>query len=690
MFTIQQVADALDRGKSAAKKRAAREHWPYTEEQTKGGKRRLYRPADLPDEVAQALRVKYAPPVVSTHPAQQDPSYKRGYGEVRHVTEAECKAAWAYWHGLKEHRKAAANARLFALREVLDLRDAGLPLMQARAQVGQARGVSVASLTRWQVMVGDAPRSEWLALLCDGYKKGVGRKPWAQCDEVVWTWFKDHWLSRAQPSWADAYRRVREMSEAQGWACPGLNTLKRRMKREVRYQERVVRREGPMAIRRLLPVQVRDALCFASGQAVNGDGVTFRGMWMRFEDGEYIKGGKAWVWQDLRTRRYLAWRLGKSENTDVFRLATYDLTAVCAPEEAWVDNTRAAANKTMTAGAKHRHRFKSDPNDGQGLLAMLGIELNWTSPNKETGNPGSKPIERSFGIGGIREMVLNNPRIIAAGSGRTRETAIDVALVREVMDEEVRRFNAQLGRRTQACHGVLSFDQAWEEGLKGYVPRVLTAEQRGLLLMSREVVKLPSDRGQMYLKAGRGPYGARNAYWTPGLADYDGERVVVLYDPEDLHKDVQVYTLEGDFICMAEHMAGAGFKSADMGRDWHRLLTREAKAIKQAAKAGEAMGAIERGELYVAAVGVGADAAAGAGAATGATETGGARVVQGYFQQTLGRRRKGRAKGAGGGAVVAFPEQAAAEVEAQAAARRALDAYTERLLEEKQALVGGV
>jgi len=661
------------------REKAIREKWEYRERAGRGGGRE-YSFNTLPDATQAALTKRDLVSVVSVHPAQKDPTYQRGYGEVRHVTEAECAEAWAYWARLKDTRKAVANERMFALREVLDLRAAGVPKMQARAQVGEMRGVSVATLTRWEAMVGDAPRSEWLALLVERKKGHSGRKPWAQCDDVVWTWFRDHWLSRAQPSWADAYRRIKEMAQAQGWACPGLNTLKRRIRKEIPYREQVMRREGPMAIRRLLPVQVRNALGFASGQAVNGDGVTFRGMWMRFEDGECIKGGKAWVWQDIRTRRYLAWRLGKSENTDVFRLATYDLTAVCAPEEAWVDNTRAAANKAMTAGAKHRHRFKSDPNDGQGLLAMLGIELNWTSPNKETGNPGSKPIERSFGIGGIREMVLNNPRIIAAGSGRTKETAIDVALVREVMDEEAARFNAQLGRRTQACNGVLSFDRAWEEGLKGYVPRVLTAEQRGLLLMSREVVKLPSDRGQIYLKAGRGPYGARNAYWTPGLADYEGERVVVLYDPEDLHKDVRVYTLDGDFICMAEHMPGTAFKSAGAGRDWHRLLTREAKAIKQAAKAGEAMDAIERGELYVAALDVGADAAdapAGAGAPTGATDARGARVVQGHFQTLPVRGRRGRAKGAaaGGGAVVAI----------DAERRRQVKAATERVFREKMA-----
>jgi len=676
------------------RKAADREQWEYRKKAK--GKGCEYSFTSLPEATQAALTKRHLVSVAPVHPAQQDPTYQRGYGEVRHVTEAERAEAWAYWARLKDTRKAVANERMFALREVLALRDAGVPKMQARAQVGRARGVSVATLTRWEDMVGDAPRSEWMALLVERKKGHSGRKPYAECDDVVWTWFRDHWLSRAQPSWADAYRRVREMADAQGWACPSLNTLKRRVRKEIPYQERVVRREGDAAIRRLLPVQVRDALDCASGEVVNGDGVTFDPMWIRFEDGERVKGGKAWFWQDIRSRRQLAYRLDKSENTDVFRLATYDLTAVCTPVEAVIDNTRAAANKTMTAGAAGRHRFKNDPKDGLGLLLMLGIEPRWTNPDKLTGNPGSKPIERAFGIGGIPKLVLNNPRIIAAGRGRTKETAIDVALVREVLDEEVARFNAQAGRRTQACRGELSFDQAWEEGLKGYVPRVLTAEQRRVLLMSREVVKLSSERGQVYLKAGRGPFG-RNAYWTEALAARMGERVVVLYDPEDLHRDVAVYTLEGDFICEAECVEAGGWKREATKRNHNKLLQRKSKAMKKAAETGEEMDAVERAELYVAALDVGRTdaevAAAGAGAATGATDAGGARVVQGHFQKAPGRARRGNARGAGragAGAVVAFPEgggrgQEAARAAADAERRRAMEAYTERVLEEKLA-----
>jgi len=692
MFDRTAIATALNIERRSVARRAVRENWPYTEVETRGGKRRLYRSADLPDDVALKLQRRYAP-IVSTHPAQQDPTYQRGYGEVRHVTEAERAEAWAYWARLKDTRKAVANERMFALREVLDLRAAGVGKMQARAQVGEMRGVSVATLTRWEAMVGDAPRSEWLALLVERKKGHSGRTPWAQCEDVVWRWYKSYYLSEARPTHAEAFRRATEMAHPQGWAIPSAHTLKRRMNKEVPRTSQILLREGPQAVRGMLPTQTRDVMCFAPGVAVNGDGLKLDRTWIRFKDGERLKSATVWNWQDIYSRKMLAWRIGKTESTDLFRLATYDLTAVCAPRQAWMDNTRAAANKTMTAGAKGRHRFKSDPEDGLGLLLMLGIEPEFTNPDKWTGNPGAKPIERAFGIGGIHEEFLKHPKIIAAGGGRTKETALDIDLVNEVFAEEVARFNARLGRKTQMCRGELSFDQAWAQGLEGHVPRVLTVEQRRLLLLSREVVTAHAKSGQVWIKAGRGPFG-RNGYWSEALAQYAGQKVVVLYDPENLSADAQVYTLAGDVICTAEHLPTQAFNNTHAGREHSKFRRRKARSLLDVADSEARMDALEMEALYGAAVDVGSaveavSATTGAGEASGATEAGGARVVQGHFQKTPGRARRRNAGGAPG-AVVAFPEgigrgQDAARAAADAERRRAMEEYTERVLAEKLA-----
>lgn len=67
-------------------------------------------------------------------------------------------------------------------------------------------------------------------------------------------------------------------------------------------------------------------------------------------DGE-IKRPKTWLWQDVRTRKVLAARTDKSENTDTIRLSLLDvISRYGLPKHLTIDNTRAAANKKMTAG----------------------------------------------------------------------------------------------------------------------------------------------------------------------------------------------------------------------------------------------------------------------------------------------------------------------------------------------------
>lgn len=461
----------------------------------------------------------------------------------------------------------------------------------ARLQREGVKGGSVRSLALWAAKVGDAPRQDWLALLLPDY---TGRTATAECAEPCWDWYKSHFLTRKKPTHASTYRRVQEIAKAQGWVIPSAKTLRRRLDQEVSALTRILMREGPEALARARPTRSRDPLVFTVGQAVNGDGLKFDKLWVRFPDGEIINTATAWFWQDVRTRKLLAWRLDRTENTDVFRLATYDLTAVCAPEKVYLDNTRVAANKLMTAGVKGRHRFKTEPEDGLGLLPMLGMEVHFTNPDKVTGNPGAKPIERAFGIGGIHDMVAKNPAL--AGKGFSKATAIDSALLAEIIGVEVKRFNAQTGRRNTECRGKLSLDDVWRAGIAETAPGALTDSQRNMLLMSREVRKI-RETGIIELAAGRSRHG-KNSYYSDYASQYAGQKVSIHFDPENLGAGVHVYSLEGRYLFAAEHRASAAFNDTESGRNDQRWKTGANKATKKAAELAARRDAQECEKLY--------------------------------------------------------------------------------------------
>lgn len=572
--------------------RAEAAGWQSRPRRERGGGRE-YPLSSLPTATQAALLLRSG-----TTEAPAPASAARAHGAIRRVGAAEIAAAWERFEIAATTLRAEAERRVIALVAVLALIAQGMPVLRAREVVAAqmvaegVKGASPASLARWQAQVGAAPRSDWSALLLPAY---AGRTATAECDPNAWDFYKGHYLTRQAPSHESAYRRLGEVAVQHGWVFPSAKTLKRRLESEVSRIVIVLRRQGVEAAARLVPTLQRDALGFAAGEAVNGDGLKFDRLWVRFEDGEVLNTSTAWFWQCVRTRKVLAWRVAKTENTDVFRLATYDLTGICAPRYVFVDNTRVAANKVMTAGAAGRHRFRADPEDGLGLLLMLDMEPHFTNPDKETGNPGAKPIERAFGIGGLHSELATNPRLV--GRGYSAATAIPVEELRAVIAEEVARHNARSKRRTQACRGVLSFDQAWEEAVAQQAPRVLSERQRRLLLMSREVVTADSRTGTLTLRAGRGPQGA-NRYWCEALAEQAGRKVAVHFDPENLAADVHVYSLAGAYLLTAQRMASSAFNDTVTAREHAKFKERLVKARKKAADAETRMSDLERAALY--------------------------------------------------------------------------------------------
>jgi hypothetical protein len=516
-------------------------------------------------------------------------------GEVlNHDQVRDWEAELARFDRQPASMRAKAAKKNAACQAAALLFDAGKAknMTQAAELIARADGIAVSTLERWLSKVWHQPRQYWQVILLESRP---GRTVQAECDATAWDWYKGYFLTRDRPTHALTYRRLQRIAEKQvpAWVIPCARTLERRLDAEVSWFTQVLLRDGAEAMARLLPPMERDKTCFNAGEAVNGDGLKFDRLNVLFPDGEVLTTATAWFWQDINSGRILAWRAGKTENTDLFRLSVYDLTALCAPKYMWVDNTRVAANKLMTAGAEQRHRFKDDPEDGVGLLVQLGIRPFFTNPDQEMSNPGAKPIERAFGIGGLHEAVATHPRF--TNRGRSRATAIPFAEFCEVLAEEVAHHNAQEKRRTRVCRGVLSFDQAWAEGVAVATPRRLSEGQRRLLLMAREVVT--ASRCRVRINAGRGPLG-HNAYFSEHLAEFDGQKVCVHYDPTNLSAGSHIYSLDGRYLCGADHMPSVAFNDTETGREHAKFKARRLKARKAVADAETRMDAIERAALY--------------------------------------------------------------------------------------------
>ncbi len=493
---------------------------------------------------------------------------------------------WASCCSQKLRDEGEARAKLLFQVDALLNGDLRMKVRPALRIVAESTNVPEPTLRRWwyngshRGQIDKYPKSDWAALLIPSYSGCVVVK---EIPAQAWDWFTAYHLNRKQPSLEESYRRTKEAAQANNWgAIPSKSTFSRRLE-EIPQAQRIYLREGAEALGKIFPPQRRDKSMVEAGEIVNGDGLKFDTLWVRFPDGEIINTATGWFWQDVRTNKILAHRLAKTENTDLFRLATYDLTAICVPRIAIIDNTRVAANKAMTGRANGRHRFKNRPDDPLGLLQMVGIEPQFTNPDKVTGSPGAKPVERAFGIGGIHSKVTTHPKFL--NRGFSQKTAIDFDEFREVVAEEVLRFNAQMGRKTAICRGVLSYDQAFNESFAPSEVRRLSETQRNLLLLMPEVVRCDSRTGEIRLKAGSGPWGAHR-YWDESLVNTKGSQVMVFYDPENLTKDVAVHGMNGKFITTAQHQSDIPVITTTDSREFHK---QKARFIKSNKKAGQAL-----------------------------------------------------------------------------------------------------
>lgn len=566
-LTINQIAEALDLTKRTAERRAKKEAWPYAEESVKGGKRRLYAFLDLPRDIQPALLSAY--PELTGAPAEQ--------AKAKPDFTYDREELWAQYERKPKGPRAKAEKRLDLLNQVMRLNAAGHAMKDAFVAVGQANGVSHRTISGWYYGTNGKPgaqhydRADWLPALAPGY---VGRTKTAECSPAAWEFFKADYLRLAAPAAQACYERLMRVAPEKGWTVPSLKSLQRRLDREIPPGAVILAREGREALARSYPAQTRDRSVFHALEAVNADGHKFD-VFARWPDGEVARPMMI-AWQCLYSGKILGWRVDRSENSDGYRLSFGDMVERYGiPDHAYLDNGRGIASKMLTGGASTRYRFKIKDEDPVGILPQMGVEPHWTTPY----HGQAKPIERAFRD--LCEYVAKHPAFEGAYTGNSPmakpenygSRAIDLADFLAVLDTEIKAHNARSGRRAANCAG-RSFDETFAESYARSQIRRATAAQRRLWLLAAEGVRASRQTGAITLMD--------NTYWSPSLSHYRGEKLVVRFDPDNLHGDVYAYTLEGRFIGAVECAQAAGFNDTRAAREHARLRKQYVNANKTA------------------------------------------------------------------------------------------------------------
>ena len=508
----------------------------------------------------------------------------------------------------REHAEAAARAAVVA--GVRERMEAGRSKLDAIHAAAVAAGRSESSVRRWLQRTDEAETQGVSAVQALTDRPRSGRPPaaWSPDAETAWMIFRSLRERPENPTSTSCWRLVAEIAALQGWAgVPKEKEFHRRWAK-VGLIERVLATEGRIAaLHDLLPHQTRTVAGLRPLDWVNGDGYDHHLFVTPPDGGDPIR-PCTWAWQDVRTRKILAYRSGLTETAELLRLSFHDLvTEHGTPRHALMDNTRAASAKSF-AGASRR--WRSDGEDPPGVIRSLGViphrtTVDRTATGKGRGRGRSKPVERSFLDWG--EEVDKHPFAAGAYVGRDvfskpenyGSRALEWEEFLAIVDDGIRRLNARPGRRTEACGGRLSFDQAWAEEFAAVQPRRLPAERTAILLLAVESTKVKRS-GVFTLQAGSAPGQPRNQYHHSDLVRVAEDarraaragrpieaRIVARFDPDDLHAGVHVFDFAGKWLCYAECHLPVGFADAEGAKKYARLHRSRLRLTEQERQAGE-------------------------------------------------------------------------------------------------------
>lgn len=483
---------------------------------------------------------------------------------------------WQWLAQQSEAVRAEAHKRAAIIARVETLELSGMTRSAAVFEVASHDGIGVSTLWGWLALVEGIPSADRLPCLAPR-RQGGGKE--SDIDAEIWQALLSDYLRLSQPSWATCFRRTAEtMAAERGVTLPHMRTLWRKFEREVPPQVVTLRREGPEALRRMLPAQIRSVADMEAMELVNIDGHRCD-VFVRWPDGKIARPTMIAI-QDVYSRKFLAWRHAETEDMVTARLVFADLFANWGiPKGLLADNGRAFASKWLTGGAKTRFRFKVRDEDPTGLLTALGINIHWAKPYRGQ----SKPIERGFRD--LCDAIAKHPAFEGAYTGNRPDAkpdnygtaAVPLETFLRVWNAGMDAHNRQAGRRSEMAHGKLSFDQVFSESYARAPIGKATEEQLRMALFAADQVSTDRKTGAITL--------AGNRYWSEELIELAGQKVTIRFDPDQLQSPIYVYDRAGRFLATAPVWEATGFLDMGAAKQRQRLERNWKKAAKAATQA---------------------------------------------------------------------------------------------------------
>ena len=483
---------------------------------------------------------------------------------------------------LPQSLKDEALRRLGCIQRVEQLQRAGMTKTGAIKET-VAEAVRLANATGAKPEVSERTLHEWFGMIAGVEPQDramylapryAGRVARAECPTAAWEAYKTAYLRQEKPTHARCYRDVQKLAGVNGWTLPSAKYFERRIVAEIPEPVIILSREGPKAARHTYAYAARSKEGLYPHAVANLDGHLWD-VQVEWEDGSEGRPYSLAV-QDIASSMPLGLRFDRTLNSDIVRLALGDTFRDFGLVERLIMDNGSENQAKQIQGGIHRMRGpKSVEEEPAGLLKILGIEAVSATPYWGQ----AKPVERMF-----RDWahdLAKDPRFAGAYTGHNaiskpenhRSRAVPIAEFERIVRQELEFYRDQLGRSGVGMNG-RSFRQVYLEGVAAQPPRRLTAEQLRYCMLASEPRGMDPASGAVSILG--------NRYWSPELSDLKRQKVVARFDPDDLSKDVFLYSLDGRFLLQVPRQIEGDFTSVVTAKKITSERRKQMRRIKDA------------------------------------------------------------------------------------------------------------
>ncbi len=306
---------------------------------------------------------------------------------------------------------------------------------------------------------------------------------------------------------------------------------------------------------------------------------------LRDKRGGWRRVGRPWVTaaMDMRTRRWLAWQIVETPNSDVIASVLKRVFLDFGRpngfywdnggdfECEWLNTVLLSLKIRVTHSIIRRARSKSiEPNFKQ--LAAFERTLPWWCGHK----PDRRPEER------VEKLMAEHERWVKGKGERAFQTIDEIGeLYAEVFaDLNRREHNGQgMAKTTAEGRGWMSPEECWDSLIGSVVRETVPRGTLMFMFRDRRHVKVRHAQIQLSHRGERFIYNPSADDDPLALAPFNGKTVEVAIDKEDLETVAVVW--EDRLVCLAQNMKLRGMREEDFKEDEknRRRMTRQTKAL---------------------------------------------------------------------------------------------------------------